>query len=91
MNDDDLTAKEKARLRAEWEATLTPQDRAEIKIYMSKLGAMGGLRRGRRKCRGDSEYYRQLGAANNTNMEAARAGRARKKAERDKAKQEDKT
>jgi hypothetical protein len=43
------------------------------------------------RCRGDSEYYRQLGAANNTNMEAARAGRARKKAERDKAKQEDKT
>jgi hypothetical protein len=56
---------------------------------MSKLGAMGGLRRGRRKVRGDSEYYRQLGAANNTNMEAARAGRARKKAERDKAKKEE--
>jgi len=89
MNDDDLTAKEKARLRAEWEATLTPQDRIEITAYMSKLGAMGGLRRGRRKCRGDSEYYRQLGAANNTNMEAARAGRARKKAERDKAKKQE--
>ena len=90
MTDDDLTAKEKARLRAEWEATLTPQDRIEITAYMSKLGAMGGLRRGRRKVRGDAEYYRKLGAANNTNMEAARAGRAKKKAERDKAKQEDK-
>jgi hypothetical protein len=90
MTDDDLTAKEKARLRAEWEATLTPHDRIEIKNYMAKLGAMGGLRKGRRKVRGDSEYYRQLGA-NNQNMEAARAGRARKKAERDKAKQEDKT
>ena len=89
MTDDDLTAKEKARLRAEWEATLTPQDRIEIKNYMSKLGALGGLRRGRRKVRGDSEYYRQLGAANNTNMEAARAGRAKKKAERNKAKQEE--
>ena len=86
MTGDDLTAKEKARLRAEWEATLTPQDRIEITAYMSKLGAMGGLRRGRRKVRGDSEYYRKLGAANNTHMEAARAGRARKKIERDKAK-----
>lgn len=83
----ELSDKEKARLRAEWEATLTPQNRAEIKIYMSQLGAMGGLRRGRRKVRGDSEYYRQLGAANNKTMEAARAGRARKKAERDKAKE----
>ena len=89
MTGDDLTAKEKARLRAEWEATLTPQDRIEIKNYMSKLGALGGLRRGRRKVRGDSEYYRQLGAANNTNMEAARAGRAKKKAERDKAKKQE--
>lgn len=86
--DDDITAKEKARLRAEWEATLTPQDRIEITAYMSKLGAIGGLRRGRRKVRGDSEYYRNLGAKNQ-NMEAARAGRARKKAERDKAKQEE--
>ena len=83
----DLSDKEKARLRAEWEATLTPQDRAEIKIYMSQLGAMGGLRRGRRKVRGDSEYYRNLGAANNRTMEAARAARAKKKIERDKAKE----
>jgi hypothetical protein len=88
--DDDITAKEKARLRAEWEATLTPHDRIEIKNYMAALGAIGGLRKGRRKVRGDSEYYKKLGAKNQ-NMEAARAGRARKKAERDKAKQEDKT
>ena len=83
----DLSDKEKARLRAEWEATLTPQDRAEIKIYMSQLGALGGLRRGRRKVRGDSEYDRNLGAANNKTMEAARAARAKKKIERDKAKE----
>ena len=86
--DDDITAKEKARLRAEWEATLTPHDRIEIKNYMAALGAIGGLRKGRRKVRGDSEYYKKLGAKNQ-NMEAARAGRARKKAERDKAKQQE--
>lgn len=79
---------EKARLRAEWEASLTPQDRIEIKEYMSLLGKIGGLRKGRKKVRGDSEYYRNLGK-NNSNMETARAGRARKKAERDKAKQEE--
>ena len=89
LTNDDLTAKEKARLRAEWEATLTPQDRIEITAYMSKIGAMGGLRRGRRKARGDAEYYRKLGSANNVTMEAARAGRSRKKAERDNAKKDE--
>lgn len=79
---------EKARLRAEWEASLTPQDRVEIKNYMSNLGKIGGLRKGRKKVRGDSDYYRNLGK-NNCSMQLARAGRARKKAERDKAKQEE--